>query len=142
MEKEENQYKNRLGVLINDASMIDQDVVWTTTPNAIRNIRVEKKSEELTINLNIKGLQEDNFKVTLAGNVLGIVLEKKREFILANSWGNTFHPATIENHIYSIFERSDLILPGHTEKHLKSVRFIENELVIKIKNHIRKGFAA
>jgi hypothetical protein len=133
-----NQNVNRMGLLLANSPLIYQDIVWTNTPNTIKHIRFENRPGEYIIYLTIKGLMNDNFNVHIAGNILMIVLEKKREFVIASSWGSRFQAEKSEKRIYSTFERSDVFLPGDSVKHLKSARYIDNELVIKIGHSIKE----
>jgi hypothetical protein len=130
-------FKNNIegmGLFLANSQYLYKDVIWTDTPNTIKNLRFTRRGNDYIILLTMKGLTGDNFKVSIVGNILMIVLEKKKEFVMAAAWNDSHHIDEMVSNVYSIFERSDIFLSGDTEKKVKSVRCAENELEIVVEN--------
>jgi hypothetical protein len=127
-----NQNSRSIGLVLSNLPTMLPETAWTNTPNTIKQIRIDKKPGVLILYLTIKGLLKNNFKVSIAGNIVMIDLEKKRDLVISSSWGNRSHVQKSEQLRYSIYERSDVFLPGNNRNILKSARFIGNELVVKI----------
>jgi hypothetical protein len=126
------QYTNHNGTHSAFVPSNERDSVWTNTPNTINRLRVDMKPGEFCLNLGINGLNQNNYRVSIAGNFLVIVLEKKREFVSSNSWQNSNRSIKTEGHTYTLYERSDVFLPGNNLKFLKSVRYENSELIVRI----------
>ena len=119
---------------------IEKDSIWTNTPNTIERLRVDVKPGEYCLILGIKGLKPNNYKVSIVGNVLVIVLEKEREYISSDVWQYSNHSMQLHEHTYTLFERSDVFLPGNNLKFIKSIRYADGELIIKVSYKNEEGF--
>jgi hypothetical protein len=112
------------------------DNVWTSTPATLCLIRVSDTADLFILDVSIEGLTESNYSAKIVGNILAIIIEKKKELTKKSTWGNISLIGNKEKYFYSIFERSDIFLPGNEIKQLISTEYTGGILrmnIIKIK---------
>ena len=113
---------------------INNEVIWTNTPGTIRNIRTDFTEDFIALRFYVKGLTTNNFTVRVSGNLLVIIIERKKEVMKTGSWGKSYYDTYYSQKFnYSVFERSDIFLPGDKIKKLENVKFSDGELCVKIR---------
>jgi HSP20 family molecular chaperone IbpA len=123
--------------LIPEKSVKNPDYIWTSAPNKVNLINVSNSANSIKMDISMDGLSENNFSVKIAGNIIAIVLERKKELTKKSSWGNFSLNGDNEKYHYSIFERSDIFLYGTEIKILKSVKYDQGILKIIV---LKKSF--
>ena len=113
---------------------MDNEVIWTNTPGTVRNIRTDFNEEFIDLRFSVKGLTTNNYTVKVSGNLLVLIIERKKEVMKTGSWGKSYYDSyNTQKFNYSVFERSDIFLPGDRIKKLENVKFIDGELCVTIR---------
>jgi hypothetical protein len=111
----------------------NNDFIWTNNPSLLSSFKLNLGTTSMMLELSIRGLTENNYSVKVVGNLLVIILERKKDLIKDNQWGSALVSGNNGKYTLSIFERSDIFLPGVSKKKLKSVQFCNGALKIKLK---------
>jgi len=127
---------SNFSTLISNLVTKQPDYISTNTPKTLCLISVRNLPDKIIMDISIEGLTQDNFSVKMAGNIVAIILEKKKELTKKSTWGNISLIGNKEKYYYSIFERSDIFLYGDEIKLLKSAEYINGILKIIITKKI------
>lgn len=123
------------------SSTVGNEVIWTNTPGTIRNIHTAFDGDFMDIKFSVKGLNSNNFSVKVSGNLLVVIVERKKEVMKTGSWGKSYYDSCYSQKFnYSVFERSDIFLPGEQLKKLEDVKFDEGDLFVRIQ-YLREEIA-
>jgi hypothetical protein len=114
---------SKFSTLIPNIVTKQPDYIWTSTPATLSLINVRDMPDKILMDVSIDGLNEHNFSLKIAGNILSVIVEKKKELTKKSTWGNISLIGNKERYFYTIFERSDIFLPGNEIKQLKSVEY-------------------
>jgi HSP20 family molecular chaperone IbpA len=125
-------YNPNFGTLIPNIITKQPDFVWTSTPAKLSLNNVKDLPDRIIMDVSIEGLKEHNFSIKIAGNIMAVIIEKKKELTKKSTWGNISLIGNKEKYFYSIFERSDIFLPGSEIKELISADYKDGVLKICI----------
>jgi HSP20 family molecular chaperone IbpA len=110
----------------------NSDFIRVSKPSTVCLMNVRNLSGILSMDASIEGLTEHNFSLKIAGNRLVVIIEKKKELTKKSTWGDVSLMGNNEKYYYSIFERSDIFLPGNEDKQLISAEYKQGMLKISI----------